>query len=153
MERNWLRIQHHIFDLDDIKEFFLGKNCIHMKFYSDVDWREFVSFEDEATAKKIFLDITDSLIPGARDEIIPRNNQIVLKAIELEEKKKSVLILTAEHKQPIYQVVETHTDSMYSIRDKVIIKQYEGQAVVLDKEEFILINEDFILAMIYPEIA
>ena len=83
--------------------------------------------------------------------LIPRNGQIVLKMIELEEKKKTVLILTAEHKQPVYEVVEVMADSMYHIGDRVIIKQYEGQQVVLDKEIFILVDETLIYGWLVPK--
>ena len=93
--------------------------------------------------------------------IRPLADKVVLKKAEMEVKTKSGLILSAaaaaSEEQPVYQVVAAgeglRSDGILqpmSVKagEKVFVEKYAGNAVKLDGEEFLIVHEHEILAVI-----
>ncbi|MBQ8163520.1 MAG: co-chaperone GroES [Clostridia bacterium] len=91
--------------------------------------------------------------------IKPLSNRVVIKNLEAEETTKGGIILTgaAKEKPQIAEVVAVGNGEVrdgvlvpmtVKIGNKVIISKYSGTEVKLDGEEFIIVKEDDILAVV-----
>ncbi|MEG0545639.1 MAG: co-chaperone GroES [Oscillospiraceae bacterium] len=91
--------------------------------------------------------------------IKPLADRVVLKAIELEETTKSGIILaaSAQEKPQVAEVVAVGPGgvvdgkevTMYvNVGDRVITGKYSGTEVKLDKDEFIIVRQADILAIV-----
>lgn len=91
--------------------------------------------------------------------IKPLADRVVLKSLEQEETTKSGIVLpgTAKEKPQMAEiiavgpggVVDGKEVTMYvKVGDKVIYSKYAGTAVKLDKEEFIIVRQNDILAVV-----
>ena len=82
----------------------------------------------------------------------PVRNQVVLKKYEEENKTNSGIILSVENKKlPSVAVVVakgSKVESEINVNDKVVYKEYSGTKVTLDEIEYIVIEEEDILAVI-----
>lgn len=82
----------------------------------------------------------------------PLRNQVVLKKYEEENKTNSGIILSVENKKlPSVAVVVakgSKVESEIKVNDKVVYKEYSGTKVTLDEIEYIVIEEEDILAVI-----
>ena len=82
----------------------------------------------------------------------PLRNQVVLKKYEEENKTNSGIILSAENKKlPSVAVVVakgSKVESESKGNDKVVYKEYSGTKVTRDEIEYIVIEEEDILAVI-----
>lgn len=91
--------------------------------------------------------------------IKPLSNRVVLKNLEAQETTKGGIILTGSAKEKPQTaeviavgdglVVDGKTIPMtVKVGDKVIISKYAGTEVKLDGEEYIIVKEDDILAIV-----
>lgn len=91
--------------------------------------------------------------------IKPLADRVVLKSLEQEETTKSGIVLpgTAKERPQMAEiiavgpggVVEGKEVTMYvKVGDKVIYSKYAGTEVKLDKEEFIIVRQNDILAVV-----
>ena len=91
--------------------------------------------------------------------IKPLADRVVLKSLEQEETTKSGIVLTGAAKEKPQMaeiiavgpggVVEGKEITMYvKVGDKVIYSKYAGTEVKLDKEEFIIVRQNDILAVV-----
>ena len=82
----------------------------------------------------------------------PLRNQVVLKKYEEENKTNSGIILSVENKKlPSVAVVVakgSKVESEIKVNDKVVYKEDSGTKVTLDEIEYIVIEEEDILAVI-----
>lgn len=83
----------------------------------------------------------------------PLHDNVVLKKEEEENKTASGIILTSESKnKPSVGVVEAIgsgcKDAGYQVGDKVVYKEYSGTRVKLEEEEYIVIADEDILAVV-----
>ena len=92
-------------------------------------------------------------------KLTPLGDKVVLKAIKEEEKTKSGIILTGEAKEKPQQaeviavgpggVVDGKEVKMeVAVGDKVIYSKYAGTEVKLENEEYIVVKQGDILAVI-----
>lgn len=91
--------------------------------------------------------------------IKPLADRVVLKSLEQEETTKSGIVLpgTAKEKPQMAEIIavgpggvgEGKEITMYvKVGDKVIYSKYAGTEVKLDKEEFIIVRQNDILAVV-----
>lgn len=92
--------------------------------------------------------------------IKPLSNRVVLKNVEAEETTKSGIILTASAKEKpqIAEVIAVGVGEVndegklipmtVKVGDKVIISKYSGTEVKLDGEEYVIVKETDILAIV-----
>lgn len=91
--------------------------------------------------------------------IKPLADRVVVKAVEMEETTKSGIILaaSAQEKPQIAEVVAVGPGGMVDgkevemyvkVGDKVITSKYSGTEVKLDKEEYTIVRQDDILAVV-----
>ncbi|MBE6700645.1 MAG: co-chaperone GroES [Ruminococcaceae bacterium] len=89
----------------------------------------------------------------------PLADRVVLKMVEAEETTKSGIILTtaAKEKPSVAQVVEVGPGGLVDgnevkmtvkIGDKVITSKYSGTEIKLDGEEYIIVRQSDILAVV-----
>ena len=89
----------------------------------------------------------------------PLADRVVLKQAKAEEKTKGGIILTsaAQEKPEIYEVLVVgpggmvdgkEVDMVVKAGDKVIMGKYSGTSVKLDGEEYIIIRQNDILAIV-----
>ena len=89
----------------------------------------------------------------------PLADRVVIKLVEAEEKTKSGIILTsaAQEKPEVYEVVVVGPGGMvdgYEVKmevkagDKIITGKYAGTTVKLDGEEYLVIRQADILAIV-----
>ena len=92
-------------------------------------------------------------------QIKPLSNRVVLKTVEAEETTKSGILLTgsAKEKPQMSQVVAVGPGEVrdgalvpmsVKVGNKVIISKYSGTEVKLDGEEYLIVKEDEILAIV-----
>ncbi len=92
-------------------------------------------------------------------KVRPLNDQVVLKQLEAEEKTKSGIILSSgsQEKPQMAEVIAVGPGTVedgkeivmqVKVGDKVIFKQYGGDRVKLDGEEYIFARQNMILAVI-----
>ena len=91
--------------------------------------------------------------------IKPLADRVILKQFKAEEKTKSGLILaaSAQEKPEVYEVVEVGPGGMVDgkevvmtvkVGDKVITSKYSGTEVKLDDEEYVVVRQSDILAIV-----
>ena len=87
--------------------------------------------------------------------IKPLGDRVVIKMVEAEETTKSGIILTAaaKEKPQIAEVVAVGPGTKevvmeLSVGDKVIMSKYAGTEIKLDGEEFIVLSQSDVLAII-----
>ena len=90
----------------------------------------------------------------------PLADRVVVKLVEAEEKTKSGLILTAsaQEKPQIAEVLAVgpgkpsenggFTAMTVKVGDKVIASKYAGTSVKLDGNEYVIVSEDDVLAVV-----
>ncbi len=89
----------------------------------------------------------------------PLSDRVVIKQVEAEETTKSGIILTsaAQEKPQVYEVVAVgpggHVDGkevkmMIKAGDKIITGKYSGTTVKIDGEEYTIVRQDDILAVV-----
>ena len=85
----------------------------------------------------------------------PLADRVVLKMVEMEETTKSGIILsgTSKEKPQVAVVVavgpgKENAPMTVKVGDKVITAQYAGSTVKLDGEEYLIVNQDEILAIV-----
>ena len=92
-------------------------------------------------------------------KIIPLADRVVIKAVEVEETTKGGLILTgsAKEKPQVAQVIAVGPGGVVdgkdvtmsvNVGDKVIYSKYAGNEVKLDGEEYIIVRQSDILAVV-----
>ena len=92
-------------------------------------------------------------------KIIPLADRVVIKTVEVEETTKSGIILTGSAKEkPVVSevvavgpggVVDGKEVTMYvEVGDKVVISNYAGTEVKLDGEEYKIVRQNDILAVV-----
>ena len=87
--------------------------------------------------------------------IKPLGDRVVIKMVETEETTKSGIILTAAAKEkPQYAEVVAvgpgtkDVEMELAVGDKVIMSKYAGTEIKLDGEEYIILNQNDVLAKI-----
>ncbi|MDL2310915.1 co-chaperone GroES [Peptostreptococcaceae bacterium OttesenSCG-928-C18] len=83
----------------------------------------------------------------------PIGERIVVKMVEVEEKTASGIVLpsSAKEKPQVAEVVAVSDevkDSNIKVGNKVIYSKYSGTDVKLDKEEFIIVKTEDVLAVV-----
>ncbi|WP_099203387.1 co-chaperone GroES [Miniphocaeibacter massiliensis] len=83
----------------------------------------------------------------------PIGERIVVKMVEVEEKTASGIVLpsSAQEKPQVAEVVavsEEVKDSTIKVGSKVIYSKYSGTEVKLDKEEYIIVKTEDVLAVV-----
>ena len=92
-------------------------------------------------------------------KLTPLGDKVVLKAIKEEEKTKSGIILTGEAKEKLQQaeviavgpggIVDGEEVKMQvKVGDTVIYSKYSGTEVTLEDEDFIIVSQSDILAIV-----
>ena len=92
-------------------------------------------------------------------KIIPLADRVVIKAVEVEETTKGGLILTgsAKEKPQVAEVIAVGPGGVVDgkevkmevkVGDQVIYSKYSGTEVKLDDEEYIIVKQDDILAVV-----
>ncbi|NLH01308.1 MAG: co-chaperone GroES [Clostridiales bacterium] len=91
--------------------------------------------------------------------IKPLGDRVVLKQIEAEEKTKSGIILTttAKEKPSIFEVLVvgdgvqndgTEVKMILKVGDKVITNKYSGMTAKIDDEEYVIVRQSEVLAIV-----
>ena len=88
-------------------------------------------------------------------KLVPLGERVVLKQLEAEEKTKSGIILTSEAQEKpsealVIAVGPGPEDVKMEVKvdDKVIYSQYAGMRVKLEGEEYIVVKQSDILAIV-----
>ncbi len=88
-------------------------------------------------------------------KLVPLGDRVVLKQMEAEEKTKSGIILTSQAQEKPQEAlviaVGPGTDEVkmeVKVDDKVIYSKYAGTDVKLDGEEYIIVKQGDILAIV-----
>ena len=88
-------------------------------------------------------------------KLVPLGDRVVLKQLEAEEKTKSGIILTSQAQEKpqeatVIAVGPGKDDVKMEVKvdDKVIYSKYAGTEVKLDGEEYIVVKQDDILAIV-----
>ena len=92
-------------------------------------------------------------------KLIPLADRVILKMVEVEETTKGGIILTgtAKEKPSIAEVISVGPGGMVDgkdivmtvkVGDKVITNQYAGNKVTLEDEEYIIVRQSDILAIV-----
>ena len=88
-------------------------------------------------------------------KLVPLGERVVLKQLEAEEKTKSGIILTSEAQEKpqeaVVIAVGPGTDDVkmqVQVDDKVIYSKYAGTEVKLEGEEYIVVKQSDILAIV-----
>ena len=88
-------------------------------------------------------------------KLVPLGDRVVLKQVEAEEKTKSGIILTSQAQEKpqeatVIAVGPGKDDVKMEVKvdDKVIYYKYAGTEVKLDGEEYIVVKQDDILAIV-----
>ena len=91
-------------------------------------------------------------------KLVPLGDKVVLRQLEAEETTKSGIVLPGQAKEKPQQaevvavgpgiVVDGETVKMeVAVGDKVIYSKYAGTTVEIEKEEYIIVKQDDILAI------
>ena len=88
-------------------------------------------------------------------KLVPLGDRVVLKQVEAEEKTKSGIILTSQAQEKpqeatVIAVGPGKDDVKMEVKvdDKFIYSKYAGTEVKLDGEEYIVVKQDDILAIV-----
>jgi len=103
--------------------------------------------------------MTNNFLEVINMTIKPLADRVVVKAVEVEETTSSGIILSAsaQEKPQIAEVVAVGPGGMVDgnevemyikVGDKVITSQYSGTKVKLDKEEYTIVKQSDILAIV-----
>ncbi|SCA58707.1 10 kDa chaperonin [Chlamydiales bacterium SCGC AB-751-O23] len=96
----------------------------------------------------------------SKTKLQPLGNRVLAKRLEAEETLKGGLILpdTAKQKQETAEILALGTGKKdndgkvipfsMSVGDKILIEKYAGQEVSLDGEEYIIVKEDDVIAVV-----
>jgi co-chaperonin GroES (HSP10) len=79
--------------------------------------------------------------------IYPTSKKLLLKPITEDTIGKVILPNKIENKF-IFEVVEIGDDCRYSVGDKLLIPPYKGHNIEIEKQEYTIIDEEFILGKI-----
>ena len=89
----------------------------------------------------------------------PLGNRVLIKMIENEEKTKSGIILKENNNSPQYaKVIEIgegldeegkEVKMIVQKRDKIVVNKYSGTEIKFEGEDYIIINQNDILAIVY----
>ena len=84
--------------------------------------------------------------------IKPLGNRVLIKMKELEETTKSGIILpsNSQERTQIAEIIEIGKEEMMEIKkgDNVIVNRYSGTDVKFEDEEYIIIKQEEILAIV-----
>lgn len=91
--------------------------------------------------------------------IRPLGDRVVMKQVEAEEKTKSGIILTTNMKEKpsIFEVLVvgdgmnadgTESKMILKVGDKVVCNKFAGMTVKLDEEEYVIVRQGDVLAVI-----
>ncbi|MCK5763005.1 MAG: co-chaperone GroES [Clostridiales bacterium] len=83
--------------------------------------------------------------------IKPLGKRVVIKTVEVEEKTKSGIVLPghAKEKPQIATVLAVASDDMeVKVGDRVVFSKFAGTEIKLDGEEYTIIEEESLLAVI-----
>lgn len=82
--------------------------------------------------------------------IRPLGERVVLKPVEVEEKTKSGLILAGDKEKPEVAEVVAIGDEVKALKvgENVFYKKYSGTEVKYENQEYILIAEEDVLAVV-----
>lgn len=84
-------------------------------------------------------------------KILPIGKRLLLrKFIEVESKKGPLLIIPSDKEPDWIMIVEEigSPDSFFSIGDKVLIEKYCGQEVKVEDEDYRIVKEEHIMALL-----
>ena len=83
-------------------------------------------------------------------KLVPLSDRVVLKQLEAEETTKSGIILTssAQEKPQEAEVDGKEVKMQVTVGQKVIYSKYAGTEVKLDGEEYIIVRQNDILAVV-----
>ena len=90
-------------------------------------------------------------------KLVPLGDKIVLKQLEAEETTKSGIVLPGQAKEKPQEVIAVGPGGMVdgkevtmqvAVGDKVIYSKYAGTDVELDGEEYIIVKQNDILAVV-----
>ena len=88
-------------------------------------------------------------------KLVPLGDRVVLKQVEAEEKTKSGIIITSQAQEKpqeaVVIAVGPGTDDVkmeVKVDDKVIYSKYAGTEVKLDGEEYIIVKQSDVLAIV-----
>lgn len=85
-------------------------------------------------------------------KLVPLGDRLVLKQCEAEETTKSGIILTSQSQEKpqeaVVVAVGKDVKSELAEGDKVIYSKYAGNSVKVEEEEFLIIKEEDILAVL-----
>ena len=92
-------------------------------------------------------------------KLIPLADRVILKMADAEEKTKSGIILTgsAKEKPQIAEVIEVGPGGVVDgkdvvmtvkVGDKVVTNKYSGTEIKIDDEEFVIVKQSDILAVV-----
>ena len=83
-------------------------------------------------------------------KLVPLGDRVVLKQFEAEETTKSGIILASksQEKPQEAEVVAVGPGGMVKVGDKVIYSKYAGNEVKLEDEEYIIVKQNDILAVV-----
>ena len=88
-------------------------------------------------------------------KLVPLGDRVVLKQVEAEEKTKSGIILTSQAQEKPQEATgiavgpgKDDVKMEVKVDDKVIYSKYAGTEVKLDGEEYIVVKQDDILAIV-----
>lgn len=92
-------------------------------------------------------------------KLVPLSDRVVLKQVEAEETTKSGIILTSDSQEKPQEAIVVavgpggfrdgeEVDMDVSVGDKVVYSRYAGTDVKLEDEEFVIVRQEDILAVI-----
>ncbi len=84
-------------------------------------------------------------------KLVPLGKRVVLKQLVAEETTKSGIVLTGQSKEKPQEAEVTEVGDVtigVKVGDKVFYKKYSGTEVKLDDEEYIIVDEEDVIAVI-----
>ena len=81
-------------------------------------------------------------------KLVPLSDRVVLKQLEAEETTKSGIILTSSAQEKPQEVDGKEVKMQVTVGQKVIYSKYAGTEVKLDGEEYIIVRQNDILAVV-----
>ena len=81
-------------------------------------------------------------------KLVPLGDKIVLKQLEAEETTKSGIVLPGQAKEKPQEADGKEVVMQVKVGDKVIYSKYAGTDVELDGEEYIIVKQNDILAIV-----
>ena len=81
-------------------------------------------------------------------KLVPLSDRVVLKQLEAEETTKSGIILTSSAQEKPQEAEVIAVKMQVTVGQKVIYSKYAGTEVKLDGEEYIIVRQNDILAVV-----